>query len=364
MISKRLNLFSWNASGIMSSSSYLCNSLNKCSIDICGISEHWLSNSNIHFIDAIDNNYKSHVVTECNSSILNRNHISKGGVAILWHLKHDRFVTPLIIDDNRIVGIQFEVAPNQFVYILQVYLPCSNHPIEHYRNYIDKLFNLWSLYSENGTVIFMGDFNAKVNQLVKGNLRIDLVAANTLPICSGAASSFVSYDGKCEYLIDFFLLPVEKADCVTHCEIIEDNCLNVSTHRPIYSSICIPVEAIYNCSNFNLPNYHVNWRKVKPADVNLYQDTLNNSDFLLNFHNYPLSCTDAIDQAYDNIVSNIVSSSQKCFKSSKFKHFLKPYWNADLSKAHKCMSELRKAWIQCGQPRGHSFPSYTLYKNA
>ena len=203
MISKRLNLFSWNASGIMSSSSYLCNSLSKCSIDICGISEHWLSNSNIHLIDAIDNNYKSHVVTEWNTSIINRNHISKGGVAILWHLKHDRFVTPLIIDDNRIVGIQFEVAPNQFVYILQVYLPCSNHPIEHYRNYIDKLCNLWSLYSENGTVIFMGDFNAKVNQLVKGNLRnrdlsllqflndANLVAANTLPICSGATSSFV-----------------------------------------------------------------------------------------------------------------------------------------------------------------------------
>ena len=113
-----------------------------------------------------------------------------------------------------------------------------------------------------------------------------------------------------------------------------------------------------------MSNAYVNWRKVKQNDINLYQDTLNNSDFLLNFHNHPLSCTDAIDQAYDNLVSTIVSSSQKCFKSSKFKHFLKPYWNADLSKAHKCMSELRKTWIHCGQPRGNSYSSYTLYKNA
>ena len=27
------------------------------------------------------------------------------------------------------------------------------------------------------------------------------------------------------------------------------------------------------------------------------------------------------------------------------------------------MSELRKSWIQCGQPRGNFYPSYTLYKN-
>ena len=127
------------------------------------------------------------------------------------------FTPNTTIDDNRIVGTQFEVSPNQFVYILQVYMPCSNHPIEFYRNYVDKLFNLWSLYSENGTVIFIGDFNAKVNHLVKGNLRnrdltflqflndANLVAANTLPICSGATTSFVSYDGKCESLIDFIL---------------------------------------------------------------------------------------------------------------------------------------------------------------
>ena len=35
-------VISWNATGIMSSSSYLCNTLNLKSIDICGISEHWL----------------------------------------------------------------------------------------------------------------------------------------------------------------------------------------------------------------------------------------------------------------------------------------------------------------------------------
>ena len=272
MISKRLNLFSWNASGIMSSSSYLCNSLNKYSIDICGISEHWLSNSNIHFIDAIDNNYKSHIVTESKLSILNSNRIQRGGVALLWHRKHDRYIIPLTIDDTRIVGVQFEVAPNQFIYILQVYLPCSNHPIEHYRNYVDKLFNLWSLYSDNGTVIIMGDFNAKIKDLAHGNLRnrdlsllqllhdTNLIAVNTLPVCSGATSSFVSYDGKCKSLIDFILLPVDKTDCVTECEIVEDNCLNVSTHRPINCSLCIPVEGTFD-SYTSSNEYNVNWKK-------------------------------------------------------------------------------------------------------
>ena len=50
----------WNATGIMSSSSYLSDALHDHSIDFCGISEHWLYHKDLHFLDKINNNYISY----------------------------------------------------------------------------------------------------------------------------------------------------------------------------------------------------------------------------------------------------------------------------------------------------------------
>jgi hypothetical protein len=70
-------------------------------------------------------------------------------------------VVPLVIDSDRIVGIQFEYSPGQYIFIFQVYLPCSKHSIENYRLCIDKMFELFYLYVEKGETV-MGDFNARL----------------------------------------------------------------------------------------------------------------------------------------------------------------------------------------------------------
>ena len=58
------NVMTWNATGIMSSSSYLSDALNEHSVDFCGISEHWLYNKDLHFLDKINNNYISHATSD------------------------------------------------------------------------------------------------------------------------------------------------------------------------------------------------------------------------------------------------------------------------------------------------------------
>ena len=40
-------------------------------------------------------------------------------------------------------------------------MPSANHNNAVYSSYIDKLFDLWNTYSENGICVFLGDFNAK-----------------------------------------------------------------------------------------------------------------------------------------------------------------------------------------------------------
>ena len=146
----------------MSSSSYLCQALYKKNIDICGIAEHWLYEKDLHFLNQIDSNYHCHAVSDFSLRFAGRRRVGKGGVAILWHKKHNANIVPLFFDDDRIIGVKFVLNHNCSLYFFQVYLPCSNHPISSYRDYIDRLRNIMSLYSEKGTVVLMGDMNVNM----------------------------------------------------------------------------------------------------------------------------------------------------------------------------------------------------------
>jgi len=57
----------------------------------------------------------------------------------MWHKRLSHFITPLSIDDDIIVGVQLQIAPFVHAFIFQVYLPCSNHSVAVYKQYIDKL---------------------------------------------------------------------------------------------------------------------------------------------------------------------------------------------------------------------------------
>ena len=54
----------WNASGIMSSASYLSNTLKQFDIDICGVSEHWLYQKDFHFLDSVHKSYNHAAVAD------------------------------------------------------------------------------------------------------------------------------------------------------------------------------------------------------------------------------------------------------------------------------------------------------------
>ena len=54
-----IHVCSWNATGLMSSALYLSDLLDSEIIDICGISEHWLYPTDLHFLNSINPNYTS-----------------------------------------------------------------------------------------------------------------------------------------------------------------------------------------------------------------------------------------------------------------------------------------------------------------
>ena len=53
-----LNIATWNATGVMSSASYVSDLLMKENVYILGLSEHyWLYQHNLHFLQAINSSY-------------------------------------------------------------------------------------------------------------------------------------------------------------------------------------------------------------------------------------------------------------------------------------------------------------------
>ena len=83
----------------------------------------------------------------------------KAGPHIMWHRKFNSMISPMTIDCDRITGIQLQLSENNTLYIIQVYLPCSNHSIQTYREHINSLHDVISACSIRGMVIVVGDYN-------------------------------------------------------------------------------------------------------------------------------------------------------------------------------------------------------------
>ncbi|MCG7879141.1 MAG: reverse transcriptase domain-containing protein [Candidatus Thiodiazotropha endolucinida] len=353
----------------MSGASYASHLLSREHIHILGVSEHWLNNSNLHFLSSIHKDYLPYGIID--SEVRKRgSNIGKGGVAILWHKSLSNFITPLDIDSDRICGIQYRLCENMYIYFIQVYAPCSNYPIPLYRDFIDCLQTVISMFSQHGIVIVMGDLNAHLQgqrfikatdsrgeYLLEMMNYFNLVSVNSLPITVGATASFVSYGGQYESLIDHILLPVERIDTVAYCKILDDHVLNVSRHRPIICNVHVPLT---DFSDTKLPS-HVAWHKIDDVVLMRYGSELGNS--LLG-----LPCADSedicsrVDSRYDCIVDSIVSVSDAVLPKTCFRSYLKPYWDRTLKDLHAVMRGKRRKWISEGRHQGNHYLSYLEHK--
>ena len=369
-----LNFGTWNATGIMSSASYVSHLLSSGNIQFFGLSEHWLYKHNLHFISTLSSEYNSIGVCDFDLNRPSSRKVGKGGVAIFWHRSLDNLVIPLETDSDRICGIHYTFNQHLQFYILQVYAPPSSHSIQVYKDFIDYLHVCISMYSQTGLVIVMGDFNAHLqgerfikNTDVRGKYLLDmmkyhnLVSVNTLPICTGATASFVSYGDLYESLIDHILLPRERLDTVLSCEILDDDVLNVSRHRPVVCRVSVPLANFTN--NYCSFTSHVKWSKLDECILQLYKSELNNAFSSDTFPEHP-DPRMRLDYTYLKIINSITTVSDRILPKTKFRPYLKPYWDRNLKDLHAAMREKRRKWIIEGRPRGLNFSTYKDYKNA
>ena len=93
------------------------------------VCRHWLFPSDMHFLNSIHPNYNSLGVCDSDLNAYISRKVGKGGVALLWKKSLDDSFSLLSIDSDRIIGIQIQTSCDKYTYVLQVYMPSSNHSI-------------------------------------------------------------------------------------------------------------------------------------------------------------------------------------------------------------------------------------------
>ncbi|XP_060075468.1 uncharacterized protein LOC132555135 [Ylistrum balloti] len=361
----------------MSAASHLHDALNKEHIDICGISEHWLFEENRHLFQSIHRDYDAFVISDFSLHPCAERRSRKGGVAILWHRRLSGRVTVVESDDDRIAIIKL-ITNNGVFFLIQVYLPTSRYGIDIFTDYVDRLDDLCTSFSLEGSVVLMGDFNARLSgpriplyQNSRGRLlqrcidRHQLCALTTTDICVGPLHSYVHSEDGSSSLIDHIIVNSLNVDLVRSCDVLDHDFLDVSNHRPLLAELRIP----HSTQNETCETISwISYRWVPAGDsknVDVYRDNLDVSIINSALWNTQELCSkDDVDIFTRGLMNCIRLTSDRVLPKRKFCKFLKPYWNGQLKELHRNTWRLRQVWVSEGRPRGSNTRSFRLYKDS
>ena len=220
---------------------------------------------------------------------------------------------------------------------------------------------------------FLGDFNAKFincSTVVRDKLFCNfnhvcnLFPVKCLPSCSGAKCSCVSYDNRYETLNDVVCVPLEVHDIVTKCKFVDDHCLNISRHKPVYVQFVVERVSLQNqCydDDSNIKLACIKCSMVTHSQIECFSADVESVCVLGGIAERKLSNND-IDGTYHMLTKTLNDCAQKHCPKKRFANFLKPYWNEELSNYHKVMTSKRSMWIDAGRPKCGSV--YHSYKDA
>ena len=141
-----------------------------------------------------------------------------------WKQMINDYVIPLTsINFDCIMGIQCNLANNNPLYILGVYLPYSSHNIDEFCEYFDHLWALYDSLSGKGFVVLMGHFNGHLGNSLgdkstrESNQRglkllefanyFNLCQINLSRLCDGPTDFYHSHGGRYCSTLDYIVVP-------------------------------------------------------------------------------------------------------------------------------------------------------------
>ena len=224
----------------------------------------------------------------------------------------------------------------------------------------------------DGIIILCGDFNGQIGVQwgshvmgsvnSRGSILSDFMVTNNMysaishASCSGPV--YTCLPGDASYnpsQLDHFIIKTDNMSCVKQCYVHEEHDANMSDHLPI----TLRVECDFTPVHTSTPRDRYNWDK---CDKPVYTQTLRTA--LIDLSHQRINCVDDIDIYLSRLQTIIKSTLDKCVPKRRYRAYVRPYWNDNLTVFHREQSACRTLWIKAGRPRGHQYGTYYNYKVA
>ena len=362
-----LNFTCWNCSGIFGNYSYARKLLQNT--DILALSEHWLYNDELDFLDSLDNKFSYYASSSSLNDELRRWKRGQGGVGLLW--RKDLKVKKLTATDT-MIAIKIKTGFLQWTMVCGVYLPSTNHTLTEFKEAISALEQLCLRERGDDNLIILGDFNGHISgarsfnkENTRGRLvreaftKLGLTATNLMASCMGPRHT---YESSTAYsTIDYIWVDNYLVEQLKRSEVMNMHSDNVTHHLPMEVTIMFPGESASFEVTEILTRPKVAWKKCSAEQFCSYQNSLDE-----NLHSLSLDSEDNPEsiEKYVRAILESVNIASTMLPHVKYKSYIKPYWNKKLTTLKKIVTAKHKLWVQNGQPRGRNHQTFEDYKEA
>ena len=275
-----MNIACWNCGGIKSNFVYIKKLLE--SVDVLALSEHWLYEDELSFLDNLHNDFLYHAKVSERNNINTRWRRGQGGVAIVWrkHLK----VQQLSLGNDRIVAIKIQKNHQTFVFC-SVYFPSTNSNLSEFADILNSLKTICTrLNYRKERIIIAGDFNAHLSDPRSNQVRnnrgklvlemfaeFDMFPVNVDMPCTGPPFTYISSGGSS--VVDYIFMSRCMWSSVKWVKVGEEHPCNLSYHLPLIANIemCAVMSHDELINNSEKEYERIAWMKCTSEQVSEYQ---------------------------------------------------------------------------------------------
>ena len=156
-----LNISTFNCTGIKSSIEYISGTL--CPrFNIIALQELWNLPNELDICDNIHKDFNSFTKSSVNVERAVLRGRPYGGLGFMWHCSLDAYVSPVPLDDDRLLGLRVRKESQDIIFI-NVYMPTqSNDNFDHFMSLLGKVVSIMQ-DDDADSVCILGDFNANIN---------------------------------------------------------------------------------------------------------------------------------------------------------------------------------------------------------
>ena len=343
------------------------------------MNEHWLWPFELDTLSSISDKFTYTAVSDKMLTPESEATHGCGEVAIMY--KKSINAVPLTsLSNDRMCCIMLNLLAGQcddLLTIIGTYMPCTNYPLDEYKEYLSKLEQAILSTPHDGLVIITGNFNAHLGSLAgshnphspngRGLLLKELIDRTfSYSVSDSSMASDPSYtfsSGTHFTTVDYIFASQNLASLIESCGIMDEHELNTSDHLPIIATLS-KAKLVDTPSQVSTTKTKINWREACRTHFTLlYTSQVDNK--LSHLINKEYEDISEVESDICFLTNTLLKSAEQTLPHIQQKKQQKKIHNPTLKRLCSQSCQAFWDWKQAGRPRsGAIFDTRVAAKRA